>query len=54
MKTTRKTAAAKQDERELKVAFDNLQPAAYKIRSKAYSLNNQGRLLKYLAVVRTK
>ena len=39
MKVTQKTAAAKQDERELKVAFDDLQSAAYKIGLKTYSLN---------------
>ena len=44
MKATRKTTAAKQDERELKIAFDDLRSAAYKIGSKAYSLNKQGRL----------
>ena len=44
MKATRKTTAAKQDERELKIAFDDLRSAAYKIGAKAYSLNKQGRL----------
>ena len=44
MKATQKTKAAKQDERKLKVSFDDLQSEAYKIESIAYSLNKQERL----------
>ena len=44
IKATRKTTKEKQDERELKIAWDDIRSAAYKFASNAYALNREGKL----------